>query len=168
MKKLNFIVVVVALLFLQSCKKYDANGNEIKEYEELNKANFLLGEWEKKDSIGVLKENWIAIDDSTFTGTSFFIINEKDTIHRESMELMQDGEYLIYRTTIKGENKDEAIPFQKMDEKDSLLVFTNPKHEYPNKISYQLNKDKTVKTTISGIIKGKKSSETYTIEQLTK
>lgn len=168
MKKLNFIVVVVALLFLQSCKKYDANGNEIKEYEELNKANFLLGEWEKKDSIGVLKENWIAIDDSTFTGTSFFIINEKDTIHRESMELMQDGEYLIYRTTIKGENKDEAIPLQKMDEKDSLLVFTNPKHEYPNKISYQLNKDKTVKTTISGIIKGKKSSETYTIRQLTK
>lgn len=167
MKKLNFIVVVVALLFLQSCKKYDANGNEIKEYEELNKANFLLGEWEKKDSIGVLKENWIAIDDSTFTGTSFFIINEKDTIHRESMELMQDGEYLIYRTTIKGENKDEAIPFQKMDEKDSLLVFTNPKHEYPNKISYQLNKNKTVKTTISGIIKGKKSSETYTISQAT-
>jgi hypothetical protein len=55
-----------------------------------------------------------------------------------------------------------------MDEKDSLLVFTNPKHEYPNKISYQLNKDKTVKTTISGIIKGKKSSETYTIQQLTK
>lgn len=168
MKKLNFIVVVVVVLFLQSCKKYDANGNEIKEYEELNKANFLLGEWEKKDSIGVLKENWIAIDDSTFTGTSFFIINEKDTIHRESMELMQDGEYLIYRTTIKGENKDEAIPFQKMDEKDSLLVFTNPKHEYPNKISYQLNKDKTVKTTISGSIKGKKSSETYTIKQLTK
>jgi hypothetical protein len=168
MKKLNFIVVVFALLFLQSCKKYDANGNEIKEYEELNKANFLLGEWEKKDSIGVLKEKWIAIDDSTFTGTSFFIINEKDTIHRESMELMQDGEYLIYRTTIKGENKDEPIPFQKMDEKDSLLVFTNPKHEYPNKISYQLNKDKTVKTTISGIIKGKKSSESYTIKQLTK
>ncbi len=168
MKKLNFIVVVVALLFLQSCKKYDANGNEIKEYEELNKANFLLGEWEKKDSIGVLKENWVAIDDSTFTGTSFFIINEKDTIHRESMELMQDGEYLIYRTTIKGENKDESVPFQKMDEKDSLLVFTNPKHEYPNKISYQLNKDKTVKTTISGTIKGKKSSETYTIQQLTK
>jgi hypothetical protein len=166
MKKLNFIVVVFALLFLQSCKKYDANGNEIKEYEELNKANFLLGEWEKKDSIGVLKEKWIAIDDSTFTGTSFFIINEKDTIHRESMELMQDGEYLIYRTTIKGENKDEPIPFQKIDEKDSLLVFTNPKHEYPNKISYQLNKDKTVKTTISGIIKGKKSSETYTITQL--
>ena len=167
MKNLQFIVVVFAVLSLHSCKKYDANGNEIKEYEELNKANFLLGDWEKKDSIGVLKENWIAIDDSTFTGTSYFIINEKDTIHRETMELMQEGEYLIYRTTIKGENKDESVPFQKMDEKDSLLVFTNPKHEYPNKISYQLNKDKTVKTTISGIIKGKKSSETYTISQST-
>lgn len=167
MKKSHFIVVLFAVLFLHSCKKYDANGKEIKEYEELSKANFLLGEWEKKDSIGVLKENWIAIDDSTFTGTSFFIINEKDTIHRESMELMQEGDYLIYRTTIKGENKDESVPFQKMDEKDSLLVFTNPKHEYPNKITYQLNKDKSVKTTISGIIKGKKSSETYTIAQPT-
>lgn len=165
MNKLNFIVLLFTILSLQSCKKYDANGKEIKEYEELSKANFLLGEWEKKDSIGVLKENWIAIDDSTFTGTSYFIINEKDTIHRESMELMQEGEYLIYRTTIKGENKDESVPFQKMDEKDSLLVFTNPKHEYPNKISYQLNKDKSVKTTISGIIKGKKSSDTYTIIQ---
>lgn len=168
MKNLNFIVPIFALLILHSCKKYDANGNEIKEYEELNKANFLLGEWEKKDSLGLLKENWIASDDSTFVGTSYFIINDKDTIHEETMELMQDGEYLIYRTTIKGENKDESVPFQKMDEKDSLLVFTNPKHEYPSKISYKLNKDKSILTSISGIIKGKKSSQTYTITPVIK
>jgi Domain of unknown function (DUF6265) len=168
MKKINFIVVAFAIIFMHSCKKYDANGNEIKEYEELNKATFLLGEWEKKDSLGVLKENWITVDDSTFAGTSYFIINEKDTVHKESMELMQEGDYLIYRTTIKGENKDEPVPFQMMEEKDSSLVFTNPKHEYPSKISYKLNKDKSVLTTISGTIKGKKSSETYAITQVVK
>jgi len=135
MKKTLIIPIILISFVIYSCKKHDANGNEIKDYDELYKANWLLGEWEKTDSLGTLKEIWKTMDDSTFVGESYYIQNEKDTIHSERIELMQDKEHLIYTATVKGENNDEPIPFQMTKDADSLLVFENPKHDYPQKNS---------------------------------
>lgn len=164
MKKLHFAFTFSLFLILLSCKKYDANGNEIKEFEELNKANFLLGAWKKEDSLGILKEIWKTYDDSTYSAESYYIINKKDTIHREIIELMQDREHLIYKTTKKGENQNEPIPYQMTENKDSLIVFENPKIAYPNKISYKLNADNSILTTVTGKQKGKPIKENYVLK----
>jgi hypothetical protein len=158
--------VIIVFLLLQSCNKYDANGKLIKEYEELNKANWLIGDWEKKDSLGILKETWKTLDDSTYIGESYYIVPKNDTIHKETIQLMQDGEFLLYSTTVKGENNDEPITFQMTEDKDSLLVFENKKYNYPQKIKYQLHKDKTIMTTVSGKQNGKQSSENYKMTQI--
>lgn len=165
MSKLKFLVAILSIILLQSCNKYDANGRLIKEYEELNKAKFLLGDWEKTDSVGTLIENWKTENDSTYKGNSFFVIN-KDTIRKEQIELMQDKEHLLYTSTIVGENNDEPIPYQMTKSTDSLLVFENPKYSYPKKISYKLTGEKRVTATISGIINGKKSSESYQLAKI--
>lgn len=161
MKKIVLSIAIVALTLVISCNKYDAKGNLIKKYDELQKATWLLGEWEKSDSLGTLKEIWISKNDSTFIGQSYYIQNEKDTIHDEQIELMQDGEHLIYTATIKGENNDASIPFQMTNDQDSLLVFENPKHDYPQKIEYKLLKNHTLVAIISGKVKGKITSESY-------
>ena len=90
MKKIITFSTVFAftILFFQSCNKYDANGKLIKEYEELNKANWFIGNWEKKDSLGTLTESWQTLDDSTFVGQSFYITTNNDTVHKETIELM--------------------------------------------------------------------------------
>lgn len=157
----SIIISLAAFLIVTSCKKYDASGKEVV-YQEIYKANWLLGNWEKTDSIGVLTENWKSENDSTFTGNSYFIINKgKDTVHSESIELMEDSKHLIYTATVKGQNDDEPVPFQMTEFTDSLLVFTNPKHDFPQKIQYKLNKDNSLLATISGKIKNKQSSESY-------
>ncbi len=161
MKKIAFSIATVALTIVISCNKYDAKGNLIKEYNELQKATWLLGEWEKTDSLGTLKEIWNIKDDSTFIGQSYYIQNEKDTIHNEQIELVQDGEHLIYTATIKGENNDTSIPFQMTNDQDSLLVFENPKHDYPQKIQYKLMKNLSLVAIISGKVKGRITSESY-------
>ena len=148
-----------------SCNKYDSKGNLIKSYDELQKAKWLLGDWEKTDSLGTLKEIWVIKDDSTFVGQSYYIQNKKDTLHNEQIELIQDGEHLIYSATVKGENNDTAIPFQMTKDEDSLLVFENPKHDYPQNIQYKLFKNNSLFATVSGKQKGKISSENY---QMTK
>lgn len=163
MKKIHFFIVVLLLLSIISCKKYDAQGNLIKDYDELEKANWLVGEWEKTDSLGTLKEIWTEYNDSTYVGESYYIINKKDTIHNEKIELMQTGEHLIYSATIKGENNDEPIPYQMTTDEDSLVVFENPKYPYPAKIEYNLKKNNGIQTTISGKQNGKASSETYVL-----
>lgn len=166
MKSISIYILffLINLLFI-SCNKYDAKGKLIKEYEELNKAKFLLGDWEKTDSIGTLIESWKAQNDSTFAGNSFFII-DKDTIRRETLEMMQDKEHLLYSSTIIGENNDETIPYQLTVSSDSLLVFENPKYNYPKKISYKLTGEKRVTATISGILKGKISTQNYQMAKI--
>lgn len=161
MKKILYTLAIIASIITSSCNKYDANGNSIKSYDELQKAKWLLGEWEKSDSLGILKEIWISKDDSTFVGESYYIQNKKDTFHDEQVNLVQDGEQLIYKTTVKGENNDAPIPFQMTKDEDSLLVFENPNHDYPQKIQYKLLKDGSLIATVSGKQNGKNSSENY-------
>ncbi|GAB3715403.1 DUF6265 family protein [Flavobacterium koreense] len=166
MNKLSISILTILLLSIVSCKKYDANGNIIKDYEELEKANWILGEWEKTDSLGTLREIWERLDDSTFIGLSYYIQNKKDTLHNEQVELMQNGDHLIYSATIKGENNDSPIPFQMTKDEDSLLVFENPKHEYPQKIQYKLMKNGSLIATISGKQNGKNSAENYSMNKI--
>lgn len=155
---LLFAFLIISIV---SCNKYDAKGNIIKDYNELGKAKWILGEWEKTDTLGVLKEIWKTQDDSTFVGESYYIQNEKDTIHSEKIELTQDQEHLIYNVTVKGQNNDAPIPFQMTTDEDSLLVFENPKHDYPQKIQYKLIKDGSIIATVSGKHNGKPALESY-------
>jgi len=166
MKKIQFSIVTLLLFSAISCKKYDVNGNIIKDYEELEKAQWILGEWEKTDSLGKLEEKWVQQDDSTYIGQSYYIINKKDTLHNEQIELMQVDEHLIYKATIKGENNDASIPFQMVIDEDSILVFENPKHDYPQKIEYKLSKSNILTATISGKQNGKKSTESYPMKKM--
>lgn len=163
MKKIILSLLCIVAL-LQSCKKYDAFGNEIL-FHELYKAHWLLGEWEQKDSVGVLKEIWKIKDDSTYTGASYFII-KKDTIHRETIELIQDKDFLIYTTSIKGQNDDNIMAYKLTKDSDSLLVFENPTLEHPQKIQYNLKNDKAISVAITGVQLKKKSTEVYNLTKI--
>jgi hypothetical protein len=156
-----FIIIFATLL---SCKKHDENGNEVL-YEELYKAHWMLGEWQKTDSLGTLKEIWMPLNDSTYVGQSYFI-NDKDTIHHEIIQLTQDGENLIYLATVKGQNNDEAIPFKMTKDNDTLLIFENPKHDYPQEIEYIQKKNKLMIATVSGLVKGKMKSDSYAMKKV--
>lgn len=162
MKKTLSLLILFFLII--SCKKHDKNGNEIV-FVEVYKANWLLGEWQKTDSLGTLKELWMPLNDSTYVGQSYFI-KDKDTIHHEIIELTQDRENLIYLAKVKGQNNDESIPFKLTKDNDSLLVFENPKHDYPQEIEYIFKKNKSLIITVSGIDKGKMKSDSYALKKI--
>lgn len=154
-QKTTLLLVFVALA---SCNN-NANKNE-----KIKASQWLLGTWTQQSEQGVLQETWKAVNDSTFEGTSYFI-KEKDTLHNETIVLQQKGDNLFYNATIKGENNDEAIPFVLTSSTDKKLVFENPKHDYPKKISYTLfNKDRLV-AEISGVQLGKASSEKFEMKK---
>jgi hypothetical protein len=147
--------LILLLLAIVSCKNSETN-----EKEKIKKTNWLLGKWENKVDEGVLSENWKRLNDSTFQAESFYI-KDKDTLHFESITLQQKGEELFYNATVKGQNNDKPVTFNMTSETDKKLVFENPKHDYPQKITYTLiNKDSLV-AEISGIQLGKPSSEKF-------
>lgn len=147
--------LILLLFAIVSCKNSEDN-----EKDKIKSANWLLGKWETKTADGNLSESWKQLNDSTFQGKSFFIKN-KDTLHFETIILQQKGEELIYSATVKGQNNDKPVPFTITSETEKQLVFENPKHDYPQKITYtQIKKDSLV-ASISGVQLGKPSSEKF-------
>jgi len=148
---------IISLVLLISCqKKSDRN------YEKLNKLNWLQGHWEQKLPEGLLVENWKKENDSTLSGETYFI-NTKDTMHYESIKLTQNEEELNYSATVTGQNNDQPIDFKLTSDNDRTFDFENPTHDYPQKISYKKISDTQLSATISGKQQGKNSQESYTM-----
>ena len=160
MKKFAYILTIFALIIAASCNKYDGNGKLIKDYEQLDKAEWIVGDWELTDSVGRFVENWKKENDSTFSAVSFFIIG-KDTVHREKIQLMEDKEKLYYIPTVQGQHNNQPVTFRQTNDIDTLLVFENPLNDYPQKIVYQLNHKNKFIAILSGKENGKAIKESY-------
>jgi len=156
MKVIKPFLCIGTLLLLASCQNKFAH-----QYDKLEKMNWLIGEWENKSADGLLTETWIKDNDSTFSGKTYFIKNEKDTVHSESIVLTQSKEDLIYRPTVKGQNNDEPVDFKLTSELENSFTFENLQHDYPQKITYKKVNDNSLVASISGKQQGKSSTESY-------
>lgn len=151
------ILILVTILTITSCQKS-------KEVSKIVVADWLLGNWENKSDDGDLLESWKKINDSIYDGESYFI-KGKDTLHFEKIQMKQKGEALFYIATVKGQNNDKPVTFLHNDTIQKLLIFENPKHDFPQKIVYsQITKDSIV-IEISGIQQGKPSSERFSMKK---
>lgn len=151
-QKITLTALIIAFV---SCQK-----KETVEKDKIKIADWLIGNWENTSPEGVLTENWQKLNDSTFSAASYFI-KGKDTIHSESIILAQLGETLTYKATVKGQNDDKPVFFPSTSESDKQLVFENPKHDYPQKITYTKGANNTLTAVISGTLNGKPSSEKF-------
>jgi hypothetical protein len=153
-------IVLIGILALVSCQN-----KSDKQFDQLEKMNWLLGHWENTTPEGYLTETWTKTNDSTFSGQTYFIINKKDTVHNESIVLTQVNDELIYRPTVKGQNNDEPVDFKLNSDIENAFSFENPKHDYPQKIVYKKTTVNSLVATISGMQQGKQSSESYPMKK---
>lgn len=155
----NIFVLGVALLFLACQNKSEKN------FDKLENMSWLIGNWENKIDEGLLTETWTKENDSTFSGTTYFIINKKDTVHSETILLKQLNNQLIYSPTVKGQNNDEPVDFKLSSESENTFTFENLKHDYPQKIVYKKVNETNLVATISGMQQGKQSTESYPMKK---
>lgn len=154
---MKIIIAFASILLMLSCQNKSA-----KNFEQLDKAAWLIGNWTSKMPEGTLTESWKKLNDSTYIGSSYFILNNaKDTLHNETITLTQKEEELIYCATVQGQNNDEPVTFKYNPAIENELVFENPSHDYPQKISYKKTASTKLIATISGNQQGKLSQESY-------
>ena len=155
-QKITLKITFVALLAtMVSCQKKEA----IKK-DKLKTAEWLIGNWETKTPDGTLTESWQKVNDSTFSATSYFI-KGKDTLHQERIVLSQKGENLTYSATVKGQNDGKTIDFPSTSETETKLVFENPQHDFPQKITYTKTANNTVTAQVTGKLQGKITTDTF-------
>lgn len=155
MKKTISILLIISAFY--SC-------NKATKENKIAVANWLIGKWENNSNQGNLIETWEKVNDSTFSGTAFFI-KEKDTLHFEKMQVLDTVDNLFYIATVQGQNNEMAVSFQLTNSTPKQLIFENSKHDYPQKIIYNQISNDSMVVTISGIQQGKTSTESYPMKK---
>ncbi|MFM9945951.1 MAG: DUF6265 family protein [Bacteroidia bacterium] len=157
-----FMAIGIASTII-SCKNSNNTNtteNTITNFSELEKANWLIGKWQNNSSEGNATEVWEKENDSTFVGKSYFVIG-KDTVSSESISLQQNGKDLFYIPTVKDQNAGQPVKFTLTSSTSNQLIFENPKHDFPQKISYTQITNDSLLAEISGMMNGKQNSQKF-------
>lgn len=162
MKKTTTIFALL-LFGMLSCKKSDSvetESTEARSFGELQKAEWLIGRWENNTPQGNLSETWMRKNDSVYTGTTHFVMNN-DTLFTESIELTERNGKLVYNAKVSTQNNGQPVPFTATQISDKLIEFVNPTHDYPNNITYKRISADSVVAVLSGIEDGQQKQEEF-------
>ena len=167
MKRNITLLAVAALLF--SCKENKEPVTETPEepakmYTQLEKAEWLLGFWGNTSPEGNLTENWEKTNDSVYAGHTYFVIG-KDTVFTESITLEEANGKLAYVAAVSDQNGGKAIRFEMTSGTENQLVFENPKHDFPQKITYNKITNDSLVAEISGMKDGNPSTEQFAMKK---
>src|SRR5690606_32122460 len=158
MKKTILLSIVSATLLI-SCKD-----TQVRE-RQISKADWLLGSWINATPNGNLSEHWQKENDSVYRGRSFFI-KKTDTIHSESITLTELNGELFYSPTVQGQNGNKPADFKMSAATAQQLVFENPAHDFPQKITHTKVANDSLGAETSGMQHGKPASEKFAMRRL--
>lgn len=158
MKK--YLIVVLSLVLSACQQQVKQSKIETDKYSQFQKTVWLIGNWQKQTEKGVLTESWQKLDDSTLVGQSYFI-DGVDTLSSESIRIEQRNRKLFYIPTVKGQNNGMVVNFNLTSVNDSSLIFENPEHDFPQKITYNKMKNDSLMAEISAILNGNLKSQKF-------
>ena len=98
-------------------------------------------------------EEWNKVDDKLLQGISYQITGEDSTVS-EHIQLIIKGADIYYVPTVANQNEGLPVSFKLTYQSDTLIVFENPEHDFPTKISYKFTGQNQLDASISGEIRG--------------
>lgn len=124
----------------------------------LNSLQWLLGDWVADNGETVTLESWKQVSDKTFEG--FGETNVKSANVRQSSELLRLVELNNEVFYIAKPNQNEfPTAFKLMACSSKLVIFENPKHDFPTKLIYELTDVNSLRVIVSG-----RNGKSFTIE----
>ncbi|HMR83803.1 MAG TPA: DUF6265 family protein [Niabella sp.] len=159
-----FIAAFLIMTTAVSCntaneKKNSAESSAAPDYTKLEQASWLLGNWENLSEDGTAMENWEKENDSTFKAESF-IIAEEDTVFYEKVTLQLRKDTLDFVVSTRSQNE-APVSFRLVHSDENTLVFENPKHDFPTKITYNKISADSIYAEISGAVNGSERKEGF-------
>jgi Domain of unknown function (DUF6265) len=163
------ILTAVALLALVSCKQTPKEETPTEAtmsstHPNMAKAEWFIGEWENKSAEGDLVENWKKVNDSLYMGENYFIV-KGDTVFAEKVALVDIYGKMSYNVSDADQNAGESVPFVMTSIDDNQVIFENPEHDFPSKITYNKVAPDSLVAEISGIKDGKPASEVFKMKR---
>jgi len=146
----SFWLIVLSMLSASCVKE---SSKPVK--DGLKKLDWFIGSWTGEIKESIFSETWEKVNDSLFSGQSYFI-KGSDTLSRETISLQQQDTTVFYIPLVEGQNDNKPVYFKLTFSDSTHAVFENPGHDFPQKISYELRDSDSLIATISGIQEGKR------------
>ncbi|MBL7791534.1 MAG: hypothetical protein JNK77_04360 [Saprospiraceae bacterium] len=147
-KLYTLLPALLSALALSSCQSPDAP-----QESPLKTMEWLVGSWKFNSKEGVIFENWRLAADTLLSGESGYL-SEQDTVVSEHISLVKRGEDIFYIPIVYGQNEDKPTLFKLTSNKNNILVFENPQHDFPTKITYSMVTPDSMVAEISGLMEG--------------
>lgn len=132
----------------------------------VRRLQWLLGTWQQKKGNDITYESWRQIDDSTLYSKSFYI-KGADTVILEVVSLEQRLGKLSYVVTTANQNNAQPVAFVCGSTTPEHLVFENPRHDFPTRITYVFKAPDSLIAEISGILNGKPVARQFPMSRVT-
>ncbi len=163
--KLNIVFAISVIIISCSNSNQKINENSKSSFTQIENASWLIGEWQNITEKVYVSEIWIKKNDSTYIGKGYSVAG-KDTVSEESILLEQKGTQLFYTSTVKNQNNNQSIKFTLTSSANNQLVFENPEHDFPQKISYTLITNDSLLAEVSGMMNSKQRSEKFPMTRI--
>ncbi|RFM34475.1 DUF6265 family protein [Chitinophaga silvisoli] len=126
---------------------------------------WLQGTWQQDKQNYTLYESWHKQDDSTMVSASYYL-KGKDTIWLERVRLEQRLDKLTYIAAVNGQNNEQPVGFTLVEGNATRLVFENPDHDFPQRITYTFHAPDSLIAEISGTLKGKAVKRQFPMKRM--
>lgn len=140
---MRVILFIILFISITDCIAQDITLNDFKKLE------WLIGKWDRTNLTKPGRtgyEVWNKTGEQEFRGHGG-VLQGKDTLFVEKFSIVIKDNTIYYTADVP-ENK-QPIYFKMTSVNDSGFVCENPEHDFPKKITYQLE-DATLKAQISG------------------
>lgn len=94
-------------------------------------------------------EEWNVVGDKHLEGRGY-VMSSGDTVFIEQLEIVAQDSALLYRVGLNGSRTRDLVEFRMTSASRNEIVFENPKHDFPKKISYVLQPDSGINVYLSG------------------
>lgn len=162
---MRHLAYLMMLAFLGSCSQQHAEQTQDTPLRTASPAvvdmNTLVGKWQDVQDSGrtIFNEQWEQAADGSFSGLGF-VLSGKDTVFIEHLGIVPYNGVPHYAATIQTRNAGAAVLFELIHQQDSL-VFSNPRHDFPQRIVYVPNSSGGWDVTVSGIEEGARVKDHY-------
>lgn len=161
---------VLGLPMLAMALQTTKPGGEAKAVSGLEQLAWLAGSWLSENDRSVSEEQWMKPRAGTMIGMNRTIAKPPDarasdgkaserTVFFEFLRIEQNKDGIVYLASPKG--RQPATPFKMKEVGEHSVVFENPEHDFPRRITYRLEGD-IMHARVEGTQGGKMTSEEWT------
>jgi hypothetical protein len=114
----------------------------------------LAGTWVIHEGSKTQVESW-SVQESGLTGRGL-VLNNADTTFIEELTISKWNNDWVYQARVSGQNNGQPIQFMLENQTNHLIAFANYKHDFPQRIVYELISDNDLQVYIEGPRDGEK------------